>query len=172
MKTKHVFKVTCVGLALVMATQLLLTPGAAAAAQSDIGMYRLEWTAGATVYQALLLANDAAAIMLVKYFDESSQRSTIVAEQMELRDTAIGVILKGSNPVDMTLGRPHPAYAADNFIFKRDDDKTQIWNVDNAGTIAEVQGRSIRTEVELVTALKDFGLYDAFKQLLKKSNRK
>lgn len=121
------------------------------------GAFRLEYTAGTYVHQALLIMTGSSGKMRVQFFDPETERTELVEMNMQFKRTLKGDIIEGSEPTDVKKGKQHPTYAADNFVFKRyPNGELKVFNVDDNQVAVEVDMQPIETKQEFKEALKKF----------------
>ncbi|MEM7556506.1 MAG: serine/threonine-protein kinase [Cyanobacteria bacterium P01_A01_bin.84] len=86
------------------------------------GVWRLDFSAGATRHEALLFMKGAKGVMLVQYFGRQSGTTEKVRQTMRLWSSSQGLIIKGYNPVDLETKEPHSTYAPDEFFLQQKAD--------------------------------------------------
>ncbi|BAY07621.1 serine/threonine-protein kinase [Calothrix sp. NIES-2098] len=104
------------------------------------GVWRLQFSSGATRHDGVLLMKGKAGLMSIRYFNSQTNRTETVLQRMRLWSSTQGLILRGHNPIDSQTRRPHPTYSPDEFFFQRRPDGTLYAdNCDAAGNCSAVR---------------------------------
>jgi serine/threonine protein kinase, bacterial len=104
------------------------------------GVWRLQFSNGATRHDGILFMKGKIGLMSVRYFDSQSDRTETVLQTMRLWSSSQGLIVKGYNPVDNETKRPHPSYSPDEFFLQQRPDGTLYAdNCDAAGICSAVR---------------------------------
>lgn len=112
----------------------LISPGT-----SNIdGDWRLEWSGGGYIHEAILKMQGKSGEMLVRSPDLNNGGQRLVYQTMRLYNSSKGLVLLGSNPVDPGTQNRSQDYAADNFLIRVKNNKLTITNCDDAGNTSPV----------------------------------
>ncbi|MGK7882969.1 MAG: hypothetical protein AB4060_23150 [Crocosphaera sp.] len=77
--------------------------------------------------------------MVTTYFDRDINRTQRVEQTMRLTNSARGILIIGSNPVDYNTKKRHPTYSPDNFLLQvRPSGQTIMTTCDLAGRCSDV----------------------------------
>jgi hypothetical protein len=123
----------------------------------DIGIYRLEWVAGTVVHEGLLLLKGDRGLLRVRYFDETTNRQSIVQQVMEFSNSQKGTVLKGTNLIDVATEKEPSNYAADSFLIRTyPDGSRKIMATDADGTPLDAEAVEVVENTEFARLLKEF----------------
>ncbi len=106
------------------------------------GDWRLRWSGGGYIHEAILKMQGKSGEMLVRAPDLNNGGQRFVYQTMQLYNSSRGLVLLGSNPVDYKTQNPSQNYAADNFLIAVENNKLTITNCDNAGNNSPVSIQS------------------------------
>ncbi|MEM7727583.1 MAG: serine/threonine-protein kinase [Cyanobacteria bacterium P01_A01_bin.45] len=115
------------------------------------GVWRLEFSAGATRHEALLYMKGAKGVMLTRYFGRQSRKTEKVRQAMRLWSSSQGLIIKGYNPVDFETKQPHPTYSPDEFFLQQRADGSIFADNCSANVCSPVRIKYIAKTLQEVT---------------------
>ncbi|CAN5381980.1 hypothetical protein BH10ACI1_BH10ACI1_12310 [soil metagenome] len=116
------------------------------------GVWTFEHSAGLIVHQATLYVSEGMGKVVTKFFDENTEETQTIEQQVMLCQSASGLMILGFRPMDSATGTTGESisYNADNFSMKRQPSgKFEIFNRDDSGVESKVDIKNFR---ELVAA--------------------
>lgn len=103
------------------------------------GTYGMRFSAGAVVHEGTLYMHGCTGSLYVSYYSVARKRTERVKQTIRVRSSSEGIVLLGYRPVYAGSNRPHPTYAADNFLIQVDQrGGLSAINCDDAGQCSPV----------------------------------
>jgi hypothetical protein len=104
------------------------------------GNYQVGWTAGGDRYEGVLKMEKDTGVMRLKYFNQATNTEDVVDQTMVLAVCPKGLLLVGVNPTPADSQEPHPTYAPDNILMRRETNgNVTLSLVDDNGVTAPVE---------------------------------
>lgn len=111
------------------------------------GVWRLQFSVGATRHDSVLYMKGPLGRMRTQYFNPATSKTETVDQIMKLWSSSQGLILKGYNPVDADTQNPHPTYSADEFLFQQRPDGTLYIDNCSGGRCSQVRAEFVGPDV-------------------------
>lgn len=111
-------------------------------AQSDglYGCWALTHSAAGTIYESLLRMDGYDGLMVTGFFNSAVGDTVYVKQSMKLRNSAQGLVIDGSNPVNAQTGASIPTYSPDNFLYQVRPNGDQLFGTcDDQGQCSSVE---------------------------------
>jgi len=83
------------------------------------GNYSVGWSLHGDYYTSVLQMRGSSGKMLTEYFNPAIKAPDAVLQTMTLKACSFGLVIIGSNPLIPTTRKPHPNYAADGLVIRR-----------------------------------------------------
>ncbi len=109
------------------------------------GAWKLSYSISGIIYESVLVMDGYKGAMRTQYFNAEAGKTDVVDQTMQLKSSASGLILLGSNPVYVGTKRRHRTYSPDNFLFQVQPSGTAVvWTCDDARRCSPVNLEKIR----------------------------
>lgn len=86
----------------------------------------IEWSHQTTVYKGVMKLSGCSGKFTVSFWDNEIKKTAKVEQHIRIADSAFGIMLYGHNPVYPQTSINYSNYAADNFLFHKQVDGTNI----------------------------------------------
>lgn len=111
------------------------------------GVWQFEHSAGLLVHEATLYMSGSSGKVITRFFDEDTDQTKTIEQQVKLCQSSRGIMLLGFMPMDWVTGTIGESigYNADNFSMKRlPNGKLEIYNRDDSGSESKVEIKNFR----------------------------